>query len=60
MDGDMLDLISFSHYRDEHAVVQIMQANPRLSLSDLTLEAGILITLPDLTLQQEPVVALWD
>jgi phage tail protein X len=59
-DRDMLDLISFSHYGNEHGVVQIMQANPTLSLSDLSLEAGILIKLPELSLRQEPVVSLWD
>ena len=60
-DGDVLDQICQKYYGTTTRVVeQVLEANPHLTNLDAVLEAGIKITLPEITIQKETeVVKLW-
>ncbi|MCD6526995.1 MAG: tail protein X [Desulfuromonas sp.] len=61
-DGDMLDAICHKHYgRAAGAVELVLEANPGLAQLGPQLEAGIVITLPELPeADEQTVVRLWD
>lgn len=66
IDGDMLDLICYRHYRGRQsgAVEAVLEANRTLGLSARAerLPRGITIVLPDLPAEttRAPLVKLWD
>lgn len=60
--GDSLDAIAWHHYGSIQGTVEaLLEANPKLADMGLHLPAGILITLPALTLPktQAQRVTLW-
>jgi len=60
-DGDVLDQICQNYYGGTAKIVeQVLEANPHLSNLDAIFEAGIKITLPEITIQKESeIVKLW-
>jgi len=60
-DGDVLDQICQSYYGSTIKIVeQVLEANPHLSELDAVFEAGVKITLPEITIQKESeIVKLW-
>ena len=60
-DGDVLDQICQNYYGSTVKIVeQVLEANPHLSELDAVFEAGVKITLPEITIQKESeIVKLW-
>lgn len=61
-DGDVLDAIVAAHYGDilDGKVEAVLAANPGLAALGAVLEAGVRITLPDLsTSERMETEALW-
>ena len=60
-DGDVLDQICQNYYGSTAKIVeQVLEANPNLSNLDAVFEAGVKITLPEITIQKESeIVKLW-
>ncbi|MBA1446521.1 MAG: tail protein X [Chromatiales bacterium] len=62
-DGDVLDLICLKYYGERVGAVEaVLEANTALAANGATLDAGLVIELPDLP-EQAPVdaaVRLWD
>ena len=60
-DGDVLDQICQNYYGSTVKIVeQVLEANPNLSNLDAVLDAGVKITLPEITIQKESeIVKLW-
>ncbi|MDA9231175.1 tail protein X [Rickettsiales bacterium] len=60
-DGDVLDQICQNYYGSKAKIVeQVLEANPHLSNLDAVFEAGVKITLPEVTIQKESeIVKLW-
>ena len=60
-DGDILDQICQNYYCSTVKIVeQVLEANPHLSELDAVFEAGVKITLPEITIQKESeIVKLW-
>lgn len=60
-DGDVLDQICQNYYGSATKIVeQVLEANPHLAELDAVLDAGVKITLPEITIQKEyEVIKLW-
>ena len=60
-DGDVLDQICQNYYGSTAKIVQqVLEANLHLSNLDAVFEAGVKITLPEITIQKESeIVKLW-
>ena len=60
-DGDVLDQICQNYYGSTAKIVeQVLEANLHLSNLDAVFEAGVKITLPEITIQKEyEIVKLW-
>jgi len=60
-DGDMLDDICFKTYQRESAIVDVLNANPRLAALGAVYKAGVIINLPLLptTTKKAQSIALW-
>lgn len=59
-DGDILDAICWKYYGQQVGTVEaVLEANPRLADADAELPAGILISLPELSLSESEVITLW-
>ena len=60
-DGDILDQICQNYYGKTSKIVeQVIETNPHIVELDNTFEAGIKITLPDITQEKESeTVKLW-
>ncbi|OJT41530.1 tail protein X [Serratia plymuthica] len=63
-DGDVLDEICADHYGMENlaeTVVAVLEANQGLAALGAVFDAGVIITLPDISLPAaESAVQLWD
>ena len=63
-DGDTVDMIAWRYYgrQDGNVVEQVLDANPGLADRGPILEAGLLITLPDIDEPEQTSegVHLWD
>lgn len=62
-EGDTADYIAWKHYgtQDGRVVEQLVNANPGLADIGPLLPAGLLVQLPEITLQAEAQgVRLWD
>jgi phage tail protein X len=63
-DGDVLDEICADHYGMENlaeTVVSVLEANQDLAALGAVFDAGVVITLPDITTPvAESAVQLWD
>ena len=62
IEGDMVDMICRRFYGDETGFVEpVLEANPGLAYHPAILPAGIVVTLPDLSVGKEmPAISLWD
>ena len=60
-EGDMLDRICLAYYgQASHAVEAVLAANPGLASLGPIYESGVVIELPELSLNQDaPTVRLW-
>jgi len=60
-DGDVLDQICQNYYGSTAKIVeQVLEANLHLSNLDAVFEAGVKITLPEITIKKESeIVKLW-
>lgn len=61
--GDMADLIAYQHYGTTSArvVEQLLEANPGLADHGPILQAGLIVTLPDIdTAATTQGLKLWD
>lgn len=62
-DGDVLDAICFKYYGNTLGTVEkVLKANRHLANLDAVFNAGVKITLPDLTKPEEPdsaTIKLW-
>lgn len=60
-DGDVLDQICQNYYGSIAKIVeQVLEDNPHLSELEAVFEAGVKITLPEITIQKESeTVKLW-
>jgi|TARA_Y100000389_G_scaffold179538_1_gene193674 phage tail protein X len=60
-DGDILDRICQNYYGSTTKIVErVLEANPHLSELDAVFDAGVKITLPEITIQKESeIVKLW-
>ena len=61
-EGDVLEQIAFKQYGRSSAVIEVLEANRTLALSNYPgkLPAGLVITLPDLTAPSVESVKLWN
>lgn len=62
-DGDTADYIAWKHYGTQtgRVVEQLIEANPGLADHGPTLPAGLLVSLPEITLETDKqAVRLWD
>ena len=60
-DGDVLDAICWHTYGTTLGTVEVvLQANRQIADSDAVFNAGITITLPDITVpKEENIITLW-
>ena len=60
-DGDVLDQICQNYYGSTAKIIeQVLEANPHLVELEAVFDAGVKITLPEITIQKESeIVKLW-
>lgn len=60
-DGDVLDSLCYTHYGHLAGVVEaVLAANPGLADLPQPFAPGVMILLPDLAVQQQATVTLWE
>ncbi len=60
-DGDVLDSLCHAHYGRLAGVVEaVLAANPGLADQPQPFASGVMIVLPDLAVQQQATVTLWE
>ena len=60
VDGDLLDAISYAHYRHLNGCLEaVLDTNPGLADEPQPFRAGVVIRLPDLPAQEVQGLQLW-
>lgn len=60
-DGDILDSLCYVHYGHLAGVVEaVLVANPGLADRPQPFASGVIIVLPELAVQQQATVTLWE
>ena len=60
-DGDRLDTICHNYYGHLNGTVEaVLEANEQLAKEPQPFRAGVLITLPDLAVEADDTIHLWD